>query len=178
MFLQRDPNVLAAQSNEILTAVVQGARKEETKWASSSGHAPHYIVNTEILSSPAPMCRTQRYKPYSTRSSSSAQISHKRCVYIHTRSLSVIIMFAEILFAGVCLQGERNYIMQVVCEATQSSNPTVQVKGYECLVKIMSLYYDQMRFYMERALFGVRTPTIHHHNRMIKHDSLILYLRS
>lgn len=52
-------------------------------------------------------------------------------------------------------QGERNYIMQVVCEATQSSSVTVQVGAFECLVRIMSLYYENMEFYMERALFGV-----------------------
>ena len=54
------------------------------------------------------------------------------------------------------IQGERNYIMQVVCEATQNSNNAVQVGAFECLVKIMSLYYDKMGYYMERALFGVR----------------------
>lgn len=53
-------------------------------------------------------------------------------------------------------QGERNYIMQVVCEATQSTVPEIQVTAYECLVKIMQLHYDKMRVYMERALFGVR----------------------
>lgn len=52
-------------------------------------------------------------------------------------------------------QGERNYIMQIVCEATQSPAVNVQVGAFECLVKIMSLYYDKMAFYMERALFGV-----------------------
>lgn len=45
--------------------------------------------------------------------------------------------------------------MQVVCEATQNSSITVQVAAFECLVRIMSLYYDKMGFYMERALFGV-----------------------
>lgn len=52
-------------------------------------------------------------------------------------------------------QGERNYIMQVVCEATQSPSSDVQVAAFECLVKIMHLYYEWMKFYMERALFGV-----------------------
>lgn len=46
--------------------------------------------------------------------------------------------------------------MQVVCEATQSPDADVQVSAFACLVKIMQLYYDKMRFYMERALFGVR----------------------
>jgi importin subunit beta-1 len=45
--------------------------------------------------------------------------------------------------------------MQVVCEATQSSSSDVQVAAFECLVKIMHLYYSSMKVYMERALFGV-----------------------
>jgi importin subunit beta-1 len=46
--------------------------------------------------------------------------------------------------------------MQVICEATQNSSVAVQVGAFECLVRIMSLYYDKMAFYMEQALFGVR----------------------
>lgn len=45
--------------------------------------------------------------------------------------------------------------MQVVCEATQSSSSEVQVAAFECLVKIMQLFYDKMQYYMEKALFGV-----------------------
>lgn len=45
--------------------------------------------------------------------------------------------------------------MQVVCEATQNPAVVVQVGAFECLVRIMTLYYDKMAFYMERALFGV-----------------------
>lgn len=45
--------------------------------------------------------------------------------------------------------------MQVVCEATQSPDVNVKVASYECLVKIMQLYYHQMRYYMEQALFGL-----------------------
>lgn len=59
------------------------------------------------------------------------------------------------MFVLVNLQGERNYIMQVVCEATQSPSSEVQVAAFGCLVRIMHLYYDYMKFYMERALFGV-----------------------
>ena len=46
--------------------------------------------------------------------------------------------------------------MQVVCEATQNPSVQVQVAAFEALVKIMTLYYDKMGLYMERALFGVR----------------------
>jgi len=45
--------------------------------------------------------------------------------------------------------------MQVVCEATQNASVSVQVGAFECLVRIMSLYYDKMALYMEQALFGV-----------------------
>lgn len=45
--------------------------------------------------------------------------------------------------------------MQVVCEATQSTSIPVQVGAFECLVRIMHLYYEKMALYMERALFGV-----------------------
>jgi hypothetical protein len=45
--------------------------------------------------------------------------------------------------------------MQVVCEATQNPSVGVQVGAFECLVRIMSLYYDKMNLYMEQALFGV-----------------------
>jgi importin subunit beta-1 len=47
--------------------------------------------------------------------------------------------------------------MQVVCEATQNPSVAVQVGAFECLVRIMALYYDKMAFYMEQALFGVST---------------------
>ncbi|KAL1697663.1 hypothetical protein EV121DRAFT_298246 [Schizophyllum commune] len=42
--------------------------------------------------------------------------------------------------------------MQVVCEATQNQSVPVQVGAFECLVRIMSLYYEKMSLYMEQAL--------------------------
>lgn len=51
--------------------------------------------------------------------------------------------------------------MQVVCEATQSSSVQVQAMAFECLVRIMTLYYSKMAYYMERALFGV-DHILHH----------------
>jgi len=46
--------------------------------------------------------------------------------------------------------------MQVVCEATQSLDTQVRVAALQCLVKIMSLYYQYMEHYMGPALFAVR----------------------
>jgi len=38
--------------------------------------------------------------------------------------------------------------MQVVCEATQSEDIQAKVAALQCLVKIMSLYYQDMEAYM------------------------------
>ncbi|RXG51991.1 Importin subunit beta-1, partial [Armadillidium vulgare] len=47
------------------------------------------------------------------------------------------------------------YICQVVCEATQSSSMQIRVAALQCLVKIMSLYYQYMEQYMGPALFAI-----------------------
>ncbi|KAI0971956.1 armadillo-type protein [Xylaria arbuscula] len=98
---------LIAHSNAILTAVVQGARKEET--------------NQEIRLS---------------------------AIYALGDSL-------EFVGNNFKHEGERNYIMQVVCEATQADDSRIQQAAFGCLNRIMGLYYENMRFYMEKALFGL-----------------------
>lgn len=45
--------------------------------------------------------------------------------------------------------------MQVVCEATQADDSRIQQGAFGCLNRIMALYYENMRFYMEKALFGL-----------------------
>lgn len=101
------PAVLSAQSNEILTAVIQGARKEET--------VPE----------------------------------------VQYAALQALLNSLEFVRSNFERDGERNYIMQVVCEATQSAHVSVKTAAFENLVRIMQLYYDKMRFYMEQALFGL-----------------------
>ncbi|KAF4973036.1 hypothetical protein FZEAL_9433, partial [Fusarium zealandicum] len=98
---------LVAHSNAILTAVVQGARKEET--------------NGEV------------------------------------RLAAITALGDSLEFVGNNFkhEGERNYIMQVVCEATQADDSRTQQGAFGCLNRIMALYYDNMRFYMEKALFGL-----------------------
>ncbi|PAV15828.1 ARM repeat-containing [Pyrrhoderma noxium] len=108
------PEILSVRSNEILTAVIHGARKDEP--------------------------------------SSEVQLAAINALY---NSL-------EFVRDNFEREGERNYIMQVVCEATQNPNVQVQVGAFECLVRIMSLYYDKMAFYMERALFGLTVLGMKH----------------
>lgn len=50
---------------------------------------------------------------------------------------------------------ERNYIMEVVCEATQSTDTQICVAALQCLVKILTLYYQYMEPYMAQALFPI-----------------------
>lgn len=106
--LSQQPDILELQSNDILTAVVQGARKEEP--------------------------------------SAEVQIA----------AINALFNSLEFVRVNMEREGERNFIMQIVCEATQNPSIPVVVGAYECLVKIMQLYYDKMGFYMEQALFGVR----------------------
>jgi len=98
---------LSQHSNAILTAVVQGARKEE----------PNQDIRNAAIS-----------------------------------ALGDSLEFVRSNFEN---EGERNYIMQVICEATQAPDNRIQQGAYGCLNRIMGLYYDKMRFYMEKALFGL-----------------------
>jgi importin subunit beta-1 len=100
-------NSLVKHSNAILTAVVQGARKEET--------------NKDV------------------------------------RLAAITALGDSLEFVGNNFknEGERNYIMQVVCEATQAEDSRIQQGAFGCLNRIMALYYEHMRFYMEKALFGL-----------------------
>lgn len=43
---------------------------------------------------------------------------------------------------------ERNYLMQVVCEGTMSSEKSVREASYECLVKIAANYYSKLPHYI------------------------------
>lgn len=98
---------LIQHSNAILTAVVQGARKEETNMA------------------------------------------------VRLAAISALGDSLEFVRTNFDNEGERNYIMQVVCEATQAGDNRIQEGAFGCLNRIMALYYDKMRFYMEKALFGL-----------------------
>ncbi|KAG8835928.1 karyopherin beta [Serendipita sp. 399] len=108
------PDILKLRSNEILTAVVQGARRDEP--------------------------------------SSEVQLAAMKALY----------NCLEFIKENFDREGERNYIMQVVCEATQNPTVMVQVAAFETLVRIMSLYYDKMSYYMERALFGLTVLGMNH----------------
>lgn len=55
---------------------------------------------------------------------------------------------------------ERNYLMEVVCETTQSKDTQIRVTALQSLVKIMTLYYEFMDTYMGQALFPVSVSSL------------------
>ncbi|KAJ2236247.1 karyopherin Kap95 [Coemansia sp. RSA 485] len=114
-----DPEILATQSNTILTAVIQGANSEEPS------QDVRFAAITALYNS---------------------------------------LEFVRQNFEN---EGERNVIMQTVCEATQSPSVNVQVAAFECLVRIMQLYYDKMSFYMEKALYGLTVIGMKHEEEKI-----------
>ncbi|KAJ5091263.1 hypothetical protein NUU61_006133 [Penicillium alfredii] len=106
----QDPDLrqsLAAHSNAILTAVVQGARREEQN------------------------------------------------MNVRNAAIAALSDAVDFVRSNMDNEGERNYIMQVVCEATQAEDISVQAGAFGCLNRIMGAYYEKMRFYMEKALFGL-----------------------
>jgi importin subunit beta-1 len=72
------------------------------------------------------------------------------------KALDNALEFAKANFEN---QDERNYIMSVVFECTQSTDQKVKVAGFECLVKIASLYYAKLPQYMQQ-LFNVTLESI------------------
>ena len=54
---------------------------------------------------------------------------------------------------------ERNHIMQVVCQATQSSDIRVRVVAFECIATIPQLYYEYLAPYMS-ALYDLTIKAV------------------
>lgn len=63
-----------------------------------------------------------------------------------TRALYNALNFAQANFSN---DMERDYIMRVVCEATQSAELKIRQAAFECLVSISSTYYEKLAPYMQ-----------------------------
>lgn len=74
---------------------------------------------------------------------------------VRLTAINALVNSLEFIRDNFGLQSERNYIMQVVCEATQAQDPELQVAAFGAMAKIMNLYYEYMAFYMEKALFSL-----------------------
>lgn len=74
---------------------------------------------------------------------------------VRLTALNALVNSLEFIKFNFEREGERNYIMQVVCEATQADDSELQASAFGCLARIMSLYYRFMALYMEKALYGL-----------------------
>lgn len=74
---------------------------------------------------------------------------------VRITALNALVNSLEFIKYNFETEGERNYIMQVVCEATQADDSELQASAFGCLARIMSLYYGFMALYMEKALYGL-----------------------
>ncbi|VDD97726.1 unnamed protein product [Enterobius vermicularis] len=61
----------------------------------------------------------------------------------------------EFTKSNFSVESERHLLMQVICEASQCTHIPVRVVAMQCLVRIMSLYYQFMEQYMGLALFSI-----------------------
>lgn len=111
-----EPHVLESKANEILTAVINGLRSEETKYAS------------------------HRF-PTLTAS-----------VSVRTAAANALLNSLEFVKDNFDREAERNIIMKVICEATQARDESIVVPAFECLVKVLQLYYPQMELYMAQGV--------------------------
>lgn len=74
---------------------------------------------------------------------------------VRLTAINALVNSLEFIGNNFRLETERNYIMEVVCEATQADDTDLQVAAYGAMARIMSLYYEYMGFYMEQALFSL-----------------------
>lgn len=81
--------------------------------------------------------------------------SSERSNHVRLAATQALLNSLEFTKANFDQPTERNYIMEVVCEATQSPDTQIKVAALQCLVKIMSLYYQHMETYMAPALFPI-----------------------
>lgn len=72
---------------------------------------------------------------------------------VRLTALNALINSLQFIQSNFSREGERNFIMQVVCEATQANDLELQAAAFACLAKIVSLYYQHMALYMEKALY-------------------------
>ncbi|KAF7070886.1 hypothetical protein CFC21_076326, partial [Triticum aestivum] len=73
-----------------------------------------------------------------------------------TRALYNALGFAQVNFSN---DMERDYIMRVVCEATQSPDVKIRQAAFECLVAISSTYYDKLATYMQ-DIFNITAKAV------------------
>lgn len=87
--------------------------------------------------------------------------------HVRLAATTALLNSLEFTKANFDKQTERNYIMEVVCESTQSTDSQISVAALQCLVKILTLYYQYMEPYMLQALFPITLEAMKSDNDQI-----------
>ncbi len=87
--------------------------------------------------------------------------------HVRLAATTALLNSLEFTKANFEKESERNFIMEVVCEATQSSDIQISVAALQCLVKIMTLYYQLMEPYMAQALFPITLEAMKSENDQV-----------
>uniref|UniRef100_A0A0N5AV98 Importin N-terminal domain-containing protein n=1 Tax=Syphacia muris TaxID=451379 RepID=A0A0N5AV98_9BILA len=137
------PNVIQQLMQNVTNSVASESLKE------SSLEALGYIcqdINASTLESQANLILTAIVKGLSKDEPS-----------YHVRFAAANAMLNSLEFTknNFSIENERNLLMQVICEASQCPEIPVRVVAMQCLVRIMSLYYQYMEHYMNLALFSI-----------------------
>lgn len=81
--------------------------------------------------------------------------SSEQSKIVRLTALNALVDSLEFIKFNFERDGERHYIMQVVCEATQADDNELKAAAFGALARIMALYYSHMSVYMEKALYGL-----------------------
>lgn len=76
-------------------------------------------------------------------------------VAVRLTAINALVNSLEFVKMNFANEPERNFIMQVVCEATQAEDLELQAAAFGAMARIMSLYYHYMKIYMQSALFNL-----------------------
>lgn len=87
--------------------------------------------------------------------------------HVRLAATNALLNSLEFTKANFDKESERNFIMEVVCEATQSTDIQISVAALQCLVKILSLYYQHMEPYMAQALFPITLEAMRSDNDQV-----------
>lgn len=137
---------------ELIPAIVQNTKPENPAHLKKASHlAIGYICETSDPSNPAIISQANGILIAIIQGVQSSEPEKS----VRLAALTALYNSLEFIKYNFEKEGERNYIMQVVCEATQADDSEIQSLAFGCLARIVGLYYEYMSVYMEKALFNL-----------------------
>ncbi|CAI5758944.1 unnamed protein product [Candida verbasci] len=138
--------------NELIPIIIQNTKPENPEYVKKSSLLTiGYICESSDPNNPNILSQASGILIAIVQGVQSSEPS----IAVRLTAINALVNSLEFIKFNFETEGERNYIMQVVCEATQSSNSELQASAFGCLARIMSLYYRFMSLYMEKALYGL-----------------------